>query len=77
MLNISEWAESILEAERIIVLIMSFNESGFIGFKIFLWIHVIGIFFDIMWFGFLAIMDAFFKIVFDNIHFCYYSLNTY
>ena len=68
ILDVSEGAQAILETQGIVVLVMSFYESGFVGFKIFLGVHVVRILFHFEGFGFLAEVYTFLEVVFDNVH---------
>ena len=68
ILDVSEGAQAILETQGIVVLVMSFYESGFVGFKIFLGIHVVRVLFHFEGFGFLAEVYTFLEVVFDNVH---------
>lgn len=56
---------------------MSFDESGFIGLKIFFWVQIIWIFFDLMSLSFFAVVYTLLQVVLHDVHFCDYALYTY
>lgn len=68
ILDVSEGTQAVLETQGVVVLVMSFYESGFVGFKIFLGVHVVRVLFHFQGFGFLAEMYTFLEVVLDNVH---------
>ena len=77
MLDVSEGTETILKTERVVVVVVSFDESCLAGLKIFLGVHVVRILLHLVSLGLFAVVDTFFEIVLNDIHLCDDALNSY
>lgn len=75
-MHVPKGTEPIFEAQGIVVVIVRLDEPGLVGFELLLWVHIVGIFFDFMRLGLLAVVDTLLEVVLYNVHLSYDALQT-
>ena len=77
MLNVPEGAQSVLKAERVVVIIVGLDETSLAGLKIFFGVHVVRVLLDLVGFGLFAVVDALLQVVLDDVHLGDDALDAY
>lgn len=76
-LHVPEGTQSVFERKRVVVVIVGFDEPGFAWFEVFLGVEVVGVLLHLVTFGLFAVVDTFFQVVLDDVHFGDYALKSY
>ena len=77
MLNVPEGAQSVLKAERVVVIVVGFDEPGLAGLKIFFGVHVVRVLLDLMGLCLFAVVDTLLQVVLYDVHLGDNALDAY